>query len=905
MAVRLEKVVLDLEDRFASGMVKDAAAVALLRRELDNLSGSAGRTSSSTSTAERDISRMGSTSERSGNQIDKLSGRLELFTAALGAVGPATVPIGALAVPAVAGLANQFGIAALAAGTLIGSMQGIGDAVKKLETARTAPTDASIEAARVAMSKLSGEGQQFALAVQSFLPALRSIRDAGGAGWFPGLTDAMERIQRLAPKVEELFFTIGQAGGDIAKDTAISLTSKRWANFFDFLGNEAPGIMRDLSSTVGDLAHGLAELWMAFDPTNDSFSAWMRDAADSFDKWASGLDQTQGFQEFIAYVQQNGPAVGEMLGKVGDALLQIVEAAAPLGGPTLHALSAIADVIAKIADSNLGTPLIALFQISSIMKLVGAASATSFGQIITGQKEATLGFTKLGGSVKTFGADMKAMSSFGAMTRTEMERSAVATQRLSGQFKTFGRSAALVGGLAVATSGLGDKMGYSNTASMALMGTMAGPWGTAIGASIGLVMDAAGANDAFESSIKSVQAQLDQGMASPATADLAALTQQLTAAKAQLDQLNEATSGHGLFGGAGLAGAKNALEGIFGTSDTEEAQAQYDKAASDLARLKVIKDSIARDTGLYDLYQLETAALNDNIEAMRAKRAEAARGLNAELDYKASLLDAADALKTNGKTVNENTRAGQANLRALYGIATAWNAQDDATKSAQGSLKRARQNFIDTATSMGMAKGKADALAKSLFEIPPSRTTKINLESDLAMQRAKAIESELNSLTRPRNIEIYAHLHAPNASGFGAQVGGMADGGTVPKIPGPYRDYRLVALAGGEQVITNRNGQADQYRADRAAGRIPAYADGGTVGMRRRYDTGWGSSVGRSGGSMTVHTERIIETLPHTVVLDAGELGRLVIDTADSVAQGYRDLDRARAGTVYAGAGSD
>lgn len=884
MAVRLEKVVLDLEDRFASGMVKDAAAVALLRRELDNLSGTAVRTSRATSTTERDVDRLGSTSERSGRSIDKLSGRLELFTAALGAVGPAAIPISALAVPAVAGLANQFGIATLAAGTLIGSMQGIGDAVKKLEVARTAPTDASIEAARVAMSKLSTEGQAFARTLQGFLPTLRAVRDAGGAGWFPGLTDALQQIEKLAPRVENLFYVIGQAGGDIARDSAISLTSKRWTEFFDFLGREAPPIMRDLASITGDLAHGLAELWMAFTPTNNAFSSWMTDAADSFDKWASGLSKTQGFQEFVAYIQQNGPVVGEALGNIGNALLQIIEAAAPLGGPTLHVLAAIADVIARIADSDLGTPLIALFQITSIMKLMGAAGATSFGQIITGQREAFAGFTKLSASAKAFAADLKAASSYGYMGRVTGEQTA-AVGRLSEKFKTLGKQAALVGGLTVATTGLGDSMGYTNTASLALMGTMAGPLGTAVGATIGMTMDAAAANNDYTQSIKAVQAQINAGMADPGSADTASLDAQIAAAKAKLAQFQSNVQDGGFVSGLThpFGTLKNSVEGIFGSSDVEEARAQYDAAKRSLAELEGAKQAASRDTGLYRLYQMETQALNDNIEAMRTKRAEAARGLNAELDYKASLLDAKDALKTNGKSVDENTRAGQANLRALYGIATAWNSQSDAAKNAQGSLQKARANFIQTAEAMGMGEDKAKRLARALFEIPPSRTTQINLETDVAMQRARAIAAELDSITRPRNIEIYAHIHAPNASGFGAQVGGMADGGTVPKIPGPYRDYRLTLLAGGEQVITNRNGQADQFRADRAAGRIPAYADGGMVGMRRRYEN-WSARHAQAGAARV--TERIIERLPQGRVLATIEgvgdvLLRFTQDVAD------------------------
>src|SRR3546814_2553141 len=61
------------------------------------------------------------------------------------------------------------------------------------------------------------------------------------------------------------------------------------------------------------------------------FSSWMVDVADSFDRWATGLDQTEGFQEFVAYIRENGPQVADTMGALGDAVLQVVQASAQIG----------------------------------------------------------------------------------------------------------------------------------------------------------------------------------------------------------------------------------------------------------------------------------------------------------------------------------------------------------------------------------------------------------------------------------------------------------------------------------------------------------------------------------------------------------------------------------------------
>ena len=96
----------------------------------------------------------------------------------------------------------------------------------------------------------------------------------------------------------------------------------------------------------------------------------------------------------------------------------------------------------------------------------------------------------------------------------------------------------------------------------------------------------------------------------------------------------------------------------------------------------------------------------------------------------------------------------------------------------------------------------------------------------------------MDVITRRSDITVGGSL--------GDFTGDRADGGTVPGLAGggtvagqrmPYGDKvlarveggGLLGLAPGEEVITNRNGEADAFRADRAAGRIPAYADGGTI----------------------------------------------------------------------------
>ncbi|MGH6978899.1 MAG: hypothetical protein ACRED4_06380, partial [Brevundimonas sp.] len=465
MAVRRESVRLELQDAgFSTGMVKSAAATGLLERALKSLDGTNVVVHERISESATQVDRLSKSSQGADRSINQLTGRIRLFADLAATLGPALVPLGGVALAGVAGLASQMGFAAIGAGVLVGSMQGLGDALSALNDYNLEPTTANLNKVEDALNGLTPAAADFAREAYGMLPALRAIRDAGAEALFPGLTESLDDLERLAPAVARIFESVGGALGDIAADGAASLASDRWADFFEFIATEAPDALSDLASTVGSLTHGLSELWMAFSPLNTDVSQWLTEAADSFDRWASGLDQTQGFQEFVEYIRTTGPQVAETLGAIGNMFVQIVQAAAPIGGPILAGLEGVADVVAAIADSDIGTP---------IMAGVAALSLLNRGLALTKiQSNAGLfgGVTALGASAKggltTLRSDISSVSdkmvAFGANT----DKATAASERLKGQAATFGKSAALMGGLAVAGSGAADGMGLTNTASL-------------------------------------------------------------------------------------------------------------------------------------------------------------------------------------------------------------------------------------------------------------------------------------------------------------------------------------------------------------------------------------------------------------------------------------------------------
>lgn len=82
--------------------------------------------------------------------------------------------------------------------------------------------------------------------------------------------------------------------------------------------------------------------------------------------------------------------------------------------------------------------------------------------------------------------------------------------RLGGQIGKLVKGSLIIGGLALASSGLDNKLGLTNTTMGATLGLIAGPWGAAVGGGIGLLVDFAHAGSASARALKSMNDELDK-----------------------------------------------------------------------------------------------------------------------------------------------------------------------------------------------------------------------------------------------------------------------------------------------------------------------------------------------------------------------------------------------------------
>jgi hypothetical protein len=722
-------------------------------------------------------------------ELDTSTDRVANLTQSLLAVGPALIPISTIAVPAVAGLANELGIGAAAVGVAVIAFKGLGKALDAVNQYQLEPTTANFEKMQQTMATLGPAGRDFVLFLQDARPELQHLQDLAQAGLFPGLEEGLHSLSGLLPDVERIITTISTTLGELGSEAGGNLNSPQWHEFFDFLDREARPTLLDMGRAAGNFAEGLANLWMEFSPLSDNFSKSFLGLARDFSQWTDGLDKTQNFQEFVAYVNENGPKAWDTLGALANALLQIVEAAAPVGAATLPVIKAVADAISTLADSDLGPVIIGVVALTSAYsRLIALGRVANTGVLGSrlGIGDAVKGAADLPAATRAYSQFNTAVG----RASTSVAGAAKVQDRLSTSLRGTAKLAGGAAGLAFIMSGLADKTHLANTATLGLAGAMFGPEGAAIGATIGLIKDLNAQHDSLTTSIDKVSQATANGNLSLAEQG-AAVTQ----------FRNDLTNIQSALKGTSVAGVTDEA-----ADSLKKLQAQYDE------NVRAAQDAQFAEAGLAGQMVNASQATRDQTSAMLALRdahnktaSAVLASANAELAYEQALDDAAAGAKKNKKGLDENTAAGRANLQLLYNLAGAWDSLTPAQQNAKGASDRARKGFIESAEQMGATKVEAEKLAAAYLHIPDKAATKILIQGEQdAKDAIAAVKKFLSQLPGSKTIHVDTVFRT---IGSGPKQAGKAGGGEILGPGGP-RDDLIPIMASNKEIMVNaRDGQ--------------------------------------------------------------------------------------------------
>ncbi|MED3854228.1 hypothetical protein P4607_22965 [Priestia megaterium] len=293
--------------------------------------------------------------------MKRTTNMLSVGVVGLGSAMSTTSAVGVAAVGALGASFAAAGAGAIAYGAVATSaLTKVFDASTELEKIQDKIDKADTVKERIAAQKeLSALYKDMSSAQRGALTDLTEFKSFWGGfvkqfeqPIFKAFSEGLNATQTILTKMVPTISNVSGVVVELMQNLNKSLEGSSATKFFSWLETNAAESLYNFATMATNTFAGLASLLQAFAPLGASMEERLVSLTEKFKNWAASMSGTQGFKDFVAYVQTNGPTLWNTLTNIGNTLVNVGIALAPLGSAVLKVAEGLTSFISKASASK-------------------------------------------------------------------------------------------------------------------------------------------------------------------------------------------------------------------------------------------------------------------------------------------------------------------------------------------------------------------------------------------------------------------------------------------------------------------------------------------------------------------------------------------------------------------------
>ncbi|MDR4249032.1 phage tail protein [Bacillus pumilus] len=260
-----------------------------------------------------------------GPMIGSATGGLMGLVSAFSTAGTGAVAFGALAITSI--------------GSVIKAGQDLDKLQAKLDDATNAKERAKImEKIKVLQESLGKEEKKALATLEDFKDNWQDIAKITQKPILKSFTNSLTTFKTVLNSLRPMFVNVANGAVTLTKNLDNAFKAKDMQNFIKWMNNNAGKAFVTFGNIAGNVLRTVMNLIVAFGPLGNDMAASMEKATASWAKWAAGLSSSQRFQDFIAYTRENGPKLLQVITNFSGALRRLFAAFGPMSADMLTSL---------------------------------------------------------------------------------------------------------------------------------------------------------------------------------------------------------------------------------------------------------------------------------------------------------------------------------------------------------------------------------------------------------------------------------------------------------------------------------------------------------------------------------------------------------------------------------------